>query len=528
MSGIPIQGSLFSNAYGAPLARLDNIPQMVWDASIPFSVIYTNSGLATITNSVTIVLKGSGHEIDAGTYNNLNYVTFNSGNSPKVVTALDGAYFSQMPHLEGFTTLLALTTDYLSQNPSNAAIWYVGIGCSFNCDGTTGVTKGILLDSLTETQFTVQLYYGSIGRVGKDYDAQTFTVNNQAQLLIVPISINFGDTSSVIDPTCIYGNGSLLIGSSIGTNFLPASEYTNFTGTVINSPSNDTTQIKGAPLQLANLTAIQQYEIVNGLRVGQLAYDISADKMYKYMVISSDPLITPHTVVEFGSGGGGNLSTIYTLNITSDGQTSFTLTNTPTGIFGIILNGSCYTGNGSDFSVLGTALTWLNPNGVNMNIGDSAVFIYNFAISPTLKYLIIPITGTLSTSNAFYPFDSFTTNTSPTIAVMFTFDVPENFTSLVSFKIPGFIHSSSANGGPYNYNFTINHAADGELSTSHTTTVVKAKDFTGKAATMLESPMFDLTTELSSILTPNTKIGIAITSDLTHHVALSNATLSYI
>jgi hypothetical protein len=219
------------------------------------------------------------------------------------------------------------------------------------------------------------------------------------------------------------------------------------------------------------------------------------------------------------------------LNIVSNGQTSFTLSNTPTSIFGVILDQGSFVKYGTDFMVAGNVLTWLNPNGITMDIGDTAYFLYAYTAGsplPVTKYMQVPISGTLSTANNFYPFDSFLTNASSTIGVMYTFDVPDDFTSLVSFVLPGFVHSSSAGAGPYNYTITVNHSSNGELVSAHTSTFVKAKNFTGVVATTLQKPMFDLTTDLASIIAPGRKIGIAIVSDLTHHVALSNATLSYL
>ena len=295
-------------------------------------------------------------------------------------------------------------------------------------------------------------------------------------------------------------------------------------------PLADGSQIIGAPIVAADLTALQNYNVkLSTMRAGQWAYALNTGKTYQYTVIANPPT-TPHTLVEFSTSSGVT-GTTETLTITTNGQTSFTLAHTPTNIFGVILNEGSFVKYGTDFTVLGNVLTWLNPNGITIDLGDTAYFLYAYTPSapvPITKYVQVPALTFATTTDTMYPFVTTLTSTGTTTQVVYTFDVPPDFISLVSFIIPGFVGITSAGGGPYNYTFVIGYAMDGELTTAHSTSVVKAKDFTGITVKTLQKPMFDLTSTMTSILAPSMKIGIAVVSDRTHQVNVSGAVLAYI
>jgi hypothetical protein len=510
MSGIPIQGTLYESGVGAPLCRADNIPEMVWDGTIPFSTIYANCNIATLTNALNISLKGTGHTIDnkGSSYANMNCISFSSIDAARTINIADGAIMTSLPDLFAQVTLNSQSSSFVVIDPAATKPFYIGRACWLSCSG------GSKFVSLTTTHSaTCFLNSGTFSGI------EVFQLANTSSLHIAALNI------SDIGSDSIYGvsGTNLYLNYDAGSVIPSPTDLSNFAGTVHYLTMASSSKVQGGELQLANLAALNAWPFTSQLVVGQ--WGCAQDTGKKYVLTSVSPIIW----TEYSPTGGSGA--IETLNIVSDGQTSFTLSNTPTSIFGIILNQGTFVKYGTDFTVSGTTLTWLNPNGMIMNIGDTAYLIYAYTAippAPVNKYLEITITGTLSTSNVFYPFDSFLTNNSNTIGIMFTFGVPDDFTSLVSFHIPAFVHSSSAGSGPYDYHFEVNYASDGELSSAHSTTFDKTKNFTGVAATTLQKPMFDLTTDLASIIAPGRKIGIAITSDLTHQVALSNATLIYI
>jgi len=75
-----------------------------------------------------------------------------------------------------------------------------------------------------------------------------------------------------------------------------------------------------------------------------------------------------------GAGAGCNAQE-ETLNITSYGQTTFTLSNSPSTAGALFLNGQFYA-EGVGYSVSGTTLTWLEPDGTKLDPDDELVYKY--------------------------------------------------------------------------------------------------------------------------------------------------------
>jgi hypothetical protein len=491
--------------------NLKNVATVKWDGAVAFSDFYRQQNIATLTGSLIVSLVGTGHIINSlgATYTNMKYVAFQSLDGVRIVNIAQNSVIDNVPTLVNNVTLQSYSTASICTNPTS--VINVGFGCTLAC--YSGVSGAKFVSLTTAHSATCFLNSGTLQGI------EIFQLANTSTLSIAAINV------SQIDPNSIYGvsGTNLYLNYDSDSPAVSPTDLTNFAGTVHYLTMALSSQIQGGPLQLSNLAALNSWSFTSQLVVGQWGYTQDTGKVY---ILTSTSPVTWTEYIPIATTGS-----IETLNIVSDGQTSFTLSNTPTSIFGIILNQGTFVKYGIDFIVSGNILTWLNPNGITIDIGDTAYFIYSYTASsplPVTKYMQIPITGTLSTSNVFYPFDSFLTNSSSTIGIMYTFDVPDDLTTLISLTLPGFVHSSSAGGGPYNYTFTVNYAVDGELSGAHTTTFVKSKNFTGVSATTLQKPMFDLTSDLSSTIVAGRKIGIAIVSDLTHHIALSNATLTYI
>ncbi len=275
---------------------------------------------------------------------------------------------------------------------------------------------------------------------------------------------------------------------------------------------------KGSWHEVADLTA--RDAITTDRRTqGMAVWVLSEQKLY---VLETG--VTNLDWVEFSPTPSAHIEQ---LTITSDEQTSFTLSNVPIGIFGVVLNGITYVQLGTDFSVFGSILTWLNPGGVTMNVGNTAFIIYNFSMTSVLKYLRIQIgLGTMNTSNILAPFNSVSTNATSTILVAASFTVPQDLSSIYSLIFSGF--TGSAAGGSYDFNIKIAYCDDGDLSTDHSSTYIVTKDFTLIAANTWLNSLFDLTSLVSGIMVPGRRIGIGITSDLVHQVAVANGTLAYL
>lgn len=67
------------------------------------------------------------------------------------------------------------------------------------------------------------------------------------------------------------------------------------------------------------------------------------------------------------------------LPVLSDGQTAFTLSETPSGVNAIVLFLNGKYSPETDYSFVGTALTWLDPGGLTLKTTDELVAWYNFS-----------------------------------------------------------------------------------------------------------------------------------------------------
>jgi hypothetical protein len=85
------------------------------------------------------------------------------------------------------------------------------------------------------------------------------------------------------------------------------------------------------------------------------------------------------------------------LTITSDGQTAFTLGQTPSGTsaFGLFLNGQLRS-NPADYTFSGTALTWNDPGGLILLTTDELIAWYDFSAAAPALSLFEASAGTKS------------------------------------------------------------------------------------------------------------------------------------
>ena len=269
MSGIPIQGTLYENAVGAPLARLDNIPEMVWDGPIPFSTIYANANIATLINGITIVLKGTGHTIDnkGSIYNNMQCVAFDSLDNLRIINIADGATINYIPSLLNKVVLQSQSTSFVCVNPflSSAQIVYIGRICALQCDSSV---SGVKFISLTENNQLVTSYVN-----GNIVNANVFDLADTSTLQIAIYN------NCYVDTTSFSGTAStnlVLIYLNNFDVFSPPykSLFTNFLGNIYYVPISDANQLRNvayvtwdSTVGFADFYALQNISSLTGLLI---------------------------------------------------------------------------------------------------------------------------------------------------------------------------------------------------------------------------------------------------------------------
>lgn len=94
--------------------------------------------------------------------------------------------------------------------------------------------------------------------------------------------------------------------------------------------------------------------------------------------LNNDKLVT-QGYVDDGITATIPVATKELLTISSSGQTAFTLSGTPSGdaSFYLVLNGINYSIEGVHYTRSGTALTWLDPDGITLQTTDSFQAVYN-------------------------------------------------------------------------------------------------------------------------------------------------------
>ena len=235
MSGIPIQGTLYESGVGAPLARLDNIPEMVWDGTILFSTIYNNCNISTLTNGVVIILKGTGHIIDnkGSIYTNMDEIIFTSLDSAKTINIAQGVTFDAQPKLKDNVTLQSQSTATICTNISST---YIGINCALQCDSSVTGAKFISLSGGT-TSCTIYMLNGRISNAG--VIAMATSAHLQLEMYV----------ASYLDGTSISGSsGNVIVYSDNTCNIPYKSGFVNYTGSLLYAFNGDANLLKDASI----------------------------------------------------------------------------------------------------------------------------------------------------------------------------------------------------------------------------------------------------------------------------------------
>ena len=126
-------------------------------------------------------------------------------------------------------------------------------------------------------------------------------------------------------------------------------------------------------------------------------------------------------------------------------QTVFTLTQTVSDVnsFSLVLNHSTHLVNTVDYTISGTTLTWLDPDGLTLDAGDQLVARYNTSIiAPTLRFHESMATD-YSANDGNFRVRQIGANGSH----RFSFSIPEDFNNAVSLELIGQPESGADGAG---------------------------------------------------------------------------------
>jgi hypothetical protein len=226
------QASTDNSTKVATTAFVQSITEMAsftWDGLLPFSTFYVQNNIATLTNGITVALKGIGHIIDnkGSVYTNMNCVSFNSLDAPRTVNIAQGVTLSQVPNLLVNVGLQSQSTAFVLTNPSSPELVYVGRGSGLYCDPAIPTAKFI---SLTGSN-SLQVYING----GVVYGGHIFDLADTSTLVVS------SNVNPFADSTCFYGNSSLILYYSCDSRIPLKSSFVNFTGAITYIPNCDAT-----------------------------------------------------------------------------------------------------------------------------------------------------------------------------------------------------------------------------------------------------------------------------------------------
>jgi hypothetical protein len=282
--GIPIQGTLDGNAYGAPLCNLSDVPVAIWDGSVPFATIYANYKISTLTNMVIITLKGTGHAItnQGSAWTNMKYIAFQSPDAVRTINIAQNATMDNVPSLMNGVTLRSQSTATICSNPSNPI--NVGYNCTLSCDAAVTNAHFVFLS----TTHTVVCFLNS----GTTSGSKVFLLNGTSTLTMIAINV------SQIDGDSVYGASGMHFNLNYDSDsIIPA--FPNFTGTFNDLTMAISSQVQGAPLQKANLTSLNNFPLTSQLVVGQWGYAQDTGKVY--ILMSTSPVTWTEYLPAVGS-----------------------------------------------------------------------------------------------------------------------------------------------------------------------------------------------------------------------------------
>ena len=230
------------NSVSPALDYLANNKDYAWDGSVPFSTFYAQNNISTLTNAVTINLKGTGHTIDnkGSLYDNMQCVAFNSIDNVRTINIAQDVTLNCLPTLLRKVTLQSQSTSYVITNPflSVPQLAYIGGICSLQCDSSI---SGVKFISLTGSNvFVLSFCNGNISNPHIFDLADTSTL----QLALY--------NNCYLDATSISGTASTNLALIYLNDFdifaYPyKSTFTNFSGNIYYVPISDNNQLRNVP-----------------------------------------------------------------------------------------------------------------------------------------------------------------------------------------------------------------------------------------------------------------------------------------
>lgn len=190
------------------------------------------------------------------------------------------------------------------------------------------------------------------------------------------------------------------------------------------------------------------------------------------------------------------------LPVTINGQTVFTLSNTPisSAAFQLFLNGQLRR-NGIDYTQVGTTLTWLDPAGLTLLTTDELIANYNNVSTGLLKQVWFE-GANYDVNIGNYRAQAI----GATGAQRFTFHIPDDFNTLIKLAFI-VIPAIGAAGAGRDIDLFSDYAAIGEIYNNHTESdTTSTYDFTGTANQITE---FNVT-HLFNNLSPDDTAGIFV------------------
>lgn len=261
--------------------ELSNATNVLWESAYLWSDFYSKQNVASLQSTLTNYLKGSGHAINnkGSIYNNMDKVSFESWNEQKVIDVAQGATFNASPVLISGTNLRSQSTAAVITNPSKPV--KIGIDCILSTD--TGARFINLTGSAT---------YSCIVNAGSISGSRVFDLAGTTTLSLALLN------KSTLDPLSIYGvAGTTLIISYSPDSIVPLpASFANFAGNISYIPLAVSSQVKGAPIIAANLSALQTFKFVGELVVGQ--WGVAQDTKRSYILNSIDPAALAHVWLE--------------------------------------------------------------------------------------------------------------------------------------------------------------------------------------------------------------------------------------
>jgi hypothetical protein len=274
---------------------LKNNTAVIWDSSVLFSDFYLAQNISTLSNVLTVFLKGTGHTINnkGSIYANMDKISFVSGGIQKTINVAQNVTFNSYPILINGINLRSQSTLGVITNPTSQI--KIGTDCVLSID-----TGARFVNLTGASSYSCVLNGGSIS------GSRVLDLAGTSTLTLTLMN------KSTLDALSVYGiaGTTLNIAYSADSTVPERAAFVNFLGTINYVQLDSISKIAGGSLQLPTLSDIVNRTLP--VFVGQLAVDQSTGNLYRYVTINNPPT-TPHVVAQIDSGGG-NLSGSLTAN----------------------------------------------------------------------------------------------------------------------------------------------------------------------------------------------------------------------